>query len=234
MQALQARLGHSFSKQQLLIQALTHRSFSADHNERLEFLGDAVLNLAIAGLLYERLGTRDEGDLSKVRASLVRQQSLYECATKLGLSKLLRLGAGEVRTGGKTRPSILADALEALFGAIYLDAGYPAAQGVIRQLFSQVRFDAQLVSVAKDAKTELQERMQKLKKPLPSYQVIGTEGAAHLQRFRVLCTIGDPVQTAQGQGTSRREAEQAAALGMLGLLGLRPDEPMLDGTPTKV
>lgn len=218
MQAFEAKLGYAFSQPQLLTQALTHRSFSADHNERLEFLGDAVLNLAIASLLYERLNAGDEGDLSRVRASLVKQQSLYECANDLGIANLLRLGDGECRSGGQHRPSILADALEAVLGAVYLDAGYAAAEGVVKRLFGQLAVDSQRLNVEKDPKTQLQERMQKMKKSLPHYQVIATEGAAHLQKFNVLCTVSDPVQTTRGQGASRRAAEQEAAKEMLKLL----------------
>ena len=136
--ALQERLQHRFSDPALLQRAVTHRSFSADHNERLEFLGDSVLNLAVASLLYVRLGSQPEGDLSRVRANLVKQETLHQLALGLRLSEVLRLGEGEARSGGQKRPSILADALEALIGAVYLDAGYASAEALVLRLFDAV------------------------------------------------------------------------------------------------
>ena len=144
----------------LLQQALTHRSFSADHNERLEFLGDSVLNLAVAGLLYERLAELPEGDLSRVRANLVKQETLHQLALALGLPLLLRLGEGEVKSGGQKRPSILADALEAIIGAVYLDAGFDSASALVRRLFKDVDITPQMPAIGKDPKTELQEWLQ--------------------------------------------------------------------------
>ncbi|KAB2905223.1 MAG: ribonuclease III, partial [Burkholderiaceae bacterium] len=158
--ALQDRLQHPFSDPSLLQRAVTHRSFSADHNERLEFLGDSVLNLAVSSLLYERLGSLPEGDLSRVRANLVKQDTLHQLALRLQVADVLRLGEGESKSGGKARPSILADALEALIGAVYLDAGYAPAEKLVRQLFAGVEINPQMQAATKDAKTALQEWLQ--------------------------------------------------------------------------
>jgi ribonuclease-3 len=212
---LQEQIGYRFQTPALLQQALTHRSFSADHNERLEFLGDAVLNLSIAAMLYDRLKGHDEGDLSRVRASLVRQEPLFELATKLGLPTLLRLGEGESRSGGQKRPSILADALEALIGAVYLDAGYEAAEQMVKRLFADVKVDAQMQGFKKDPKTQLQEWLQGRKLRLPSYEVVATKGAAHRQTFEVACTVVELNRRETASGASRRMAEQAAAERML-------------------
>ncbi len=220
--ALQARLQYRFSDQRLLARALTHRSFSADHNERLEFLGDSVLNLAVSSLLYERLASLPEGDLTKLRASLVKQQPLHEKALELGLPDLLRLGEGEVRTNGRQRPSILADALEALIGAVYLDGGYAPAEALVRRLFRDVALTPQSAVAAKDAKTELQEVLQGRKMRLPLYRVVGTLGAAHKQTFEVECEVGELGLVERGIGASRRAAEQAAAAAMLSVLKTRP------------
>ena len=157
MQALQKRLMHDFANPKLLGQALTHRSFSSDHNERLEFLGDSVLNLAVAGLLYEQLGHQPEGDLSRARANLVKQDTLHQLAVTLGLPEILRLGEGEAKSGGQNRPSILADALEAVIGAVYLDAGFDKASAMVRRMFDDVEINAQMPAIGKDPKTELQE-----------------------------------------------------------------------------
>lgn len=219
---LQEQIGHRFQNLKLLEQALTHRSFSADHNERLEFLGDAVLNLSIAAMLFERLKGHDEGDLSRVRASLVRQEPLFELACKLGLPKLLRLGEGESRSGGQKRPSILADALEALIGAVYLDAGYAAAEQLVKCLFADVTVNAQMQGFKKDPKTQLQEWLQGRKLRLPSYEVVATQGAAHRQTFEVACSIPELNRRETARGASRRIAEQAAAERMLEQLNLAP------------
>lgn len=215
MQALQARLQHSFADVRLLQQALTHRSFSSDHNERLEFLGDSVLNLAVSHLLYVRLGSLPEGDLSRVRANLVKQETLHQLALKLALSSLLRLGEGEARSGGSARPSILADALEALIGAVYLDAGYAAAQALVHRLYEAVEINPRMDAAAKDPKTELQEWLQGHKMKLPAYRVAGTLGAAHKQTFEVECEVTELGLTERGIGGSRRAGEQAAAAAML-------------------
>jgi ribonuclease III len=213
--ALQARLQHQFTDGQLLAQALTHRSFSADHNERLEFLGDSVLNLAVAALLYERLQALPEGDLSRVRANLVRQDTLHQLAIALGLPELVRLGEGEMRSGGSRRPSILADALEAVIGAVYLDAGYPVAEALVRRLFEKVEINPAMAAKAKDPKTELQEWLQGRKMKLPVYRVAATLGAAHKQTFDVECEIAELGVVERGIGASRRAGEQAAAAAML-------------------
>ena len=215
LSALQARLQHPFSHPALLSRALTHRSFSADHNERLEFLGDSVLNLAVAHLLYERLSALPEGDLSRIRANLVKQDTLHQLAVELGLPDVLKLGEGEVRSGGHKRPSILADALEAIIGAVYLDAGFAAAQGLVQRLFQAVEINPQMQASAKDPKTELQEWLQGRKMKLPVYRVVGTLGAAHKQTFDVECEVTDLGLTERGIGNSRRSGEQAAAAIML-------------------
>lgn len=213
--ALQSRLQHSFSDARLLQLALTHRSFSADHNERLEFLGDSVLSLAVSHLLYERLSALPEGDLSRVRANLVKQETLHQLALKLALPPLLKLGEGEARSGGPGRPSILADAIEALIGAVYLDAGYEAAQKVVRRLYEDVEINPRMDAVAKDAKTELQEWLQGHRMKLPVYSVASTLGAAHKQTFDVECTVPELGLSERGIGGSRRAGEQAAAAAML-------------------
>ena len=213
--ALQLRLQHQFSNQGLLGRALTHRSFSADHNERLEFLGDSVLNLAVADMLYEKLATLPEGDLSRVRANLVKQETLHGLAVDLGLSDVIRLGDGEVRSGGQKRPSILADALEAVIGAVYLDAGFSAAQSLVHRLFETLEVNPQMEAIGKDAKTELQEWLQGRKMKLPIYQVVATLGLAHKQTFDVECEIAELRLLVRGIGGSRRAGEQAAAAAML-------------------
>jgi len=213
--ALQERLKHSFSDARLLQLALTHRSFSADHNERLEFLGDSVLNLAVSHLLYTRLSALPEGDLSRVRANLVKQDTLHRLALELQLSPLLRLGEGEARSGGPNRPSILADALEALIGAVYLDAGFAAAEALVRRLYESVEINPRMDAVAKDPKTELQEWLQGHKMKLPVYRVAATLGAAHKQTFDVECEVPELGLRERGIGGSRRAGEQAAAAAML-------------------
>ena len=212
---LQKRLEHVFTQPKLLVQALTHRSFSSDHNERIEFLGDSVLNLAVAGLLYEQLSGLPEGDLSRVRANLVKQDTLHHVAVSLGLPDMLRLGEGEARSGGQKRPSILADAVEALIGAVYLDAGFDAAASLVRRLFKDVAINAQMPAIGKDPKTELQEWLQGRKMNLPIYRVVGTQGAAHKQTFDVECEIVEYRRAERGIGGSRRAGEQAAAIAML-------------------
>ena len=215
LQALQKRLKHEFANPKLLVLALTHRSFSSDHNERIEFLGDSVLNLAVAGLLYEQLSQLPEGDLSRVRANLVKQDTLHKVAVALGLPDLLRLGEGEAKSGGQKRPSILADALEAVIGAVYLDAGFESASSLVRRLFQDVEINAQMPAIGKDPKTELQEWLQGRKMNLPIYRVVGTQGAAHKQTFDVECEIAEYRRAERGIGGSRRAGEQAAATAML-------------------
>ena len=213
--ALQQRLQHQFADPKLLAQALTHRSFSSDHNERIEFLGDSVLNLAVAAMLYEQLSQLPEGDLSRVRANLVKQETLHQVALVLGLPSLLRLGEGEAKSGGQKRPSILADALEAVIGAVYLDAGFAKADELVRRLFKDVAINPQMPAIGKDPKTELQEWLQGRKMNLPIYRVVGTMGAAHKQTFDVECEISEYGRAERGIGGSRRAGEQAAAAAML-------------------
>jgi ribonuclease-3 len=218
---LQRRLQHAFSDNRLLEQALTHRSFSADHNERLEFLGDSVLNLAVAHLLFERLTDLPEGDLSRVRANLVKQDTLYRLAQDLRLASVLRLGEGELRSGGQKRPSILADALEAVIGAVYLDAGPGAADALVRRLYQPVDITPRMLAAAKDAKTELQEWLQARKMPVPQYRVAATAGAAHQQTFEIECEIPALGLVQRGSGASRRAGEQAAAAALLDKLKVK-------------
>lgn len=211
IELLQQRLGHTFENAALLQQALTHRSHSSLHNERLEFLGDSVLNCAVASLLFEKFKTIDEGDLSRLRANLVKQQSLYEIAQRLELSQFLRLGEGELKSGGFRRPSILADTLEALFGAIFLDGGFDAAHAVIRAMYVPILQTVDPKTLGKDAKTLLQEYLQGKKIPLPQYNVVATHGAAHSQEFEIECLVPKLDVQVFGTGGSRRAGEQAAA-----------------------
>jgi ribonuclease-3 len=213
--ALQGRIQHEFSNLDLLTRAVTHRSFSIDHNERLEFLGDSVLGLAVADLLFERLSTLPEGDLSRVRANLVKQDTLHQLAVELGLPEVVRLGEGEAKSGGHRRPSILADALEAVIGAVYLDAGFAASQSLVQRLFKSVEINSQMEAIGKDPKTELQEWLQGRKMNLPLYRVVGTQGAAHKQTFDVECEVVEFNFSERGIGGSRRAGEQAAAAAML-------------------
>jgi ribonuclease III len=217
-EALQRRLGHRFTNTGLLQRALTHRSFGADHNERLEFLGDTVLALAVSELLYERFSGSDEGDLTRVRAHLVREDSLHRAALALGLPELLRLSEGEARGGGATRPSILADALEALIGAVFQDGGYARARALVQGLFGEVIEATEPESWSKDAKTELQEWLQARRIAVPAYRITATRGQAHAQTFEVECAAPALGLAAQGSGRSRRAAEQEAAQRLLALL----------------
>ena len=213
--ALQKRLQYEFADSGLLTLALTHRSYSADHYERLEFLGDSVLGMCVAELLYERLKDLPEGDLSRVRASLVRQDSLHQLAVKLALPSVIRLGEGELRSGGQKRPSILADALESLIGAVYLDGGFMAARTLVRRLFEDLAIHPTMNGLGKDPKTELQEWLQGRRLKLPGYKVVGTQGAAHQQVFDVECEVTELNLSERGIGGSRRSGEQAAASAML-------------------
>ena len=224
LDALQARLGHRFADAGLLQRALTHRSFGADHNERLEFLGDAVLSMAVSSLLYERFAGSDEGDLTRVRAHLVREDSLHRAALGLGLPEVLRLSEGEARGGGAQRPSILADAVEALIGATFLDGGVAAAEHLVRRLFGELIDSSEAESWRKDAKTELQEWLQGRKLPVPSYRIVTTRGQAHAQTFDVECAVPALALAEMGEGRSRRAAEQEAARVMLARL-LANDPP---------
>jgi len=208
---LEAALGHGFRQPGLLQQALTHRSFSSDHNERLEFLGDSVLNCVIAGLLFTRFPALKEGELHLLRVSLVRQEAIADLAREVELGPLLRLGEGELKSGGATRPSTLADALEAIFGAIYLDAGFDAARSVIERLYAPSIERIVPSEFGKDPKTALQELLQGRRLSLPRYSLIATRGAAHKQEFEVECVIADLGFRSVGIGSTRRVAEQQAA-----------------------
>lgn len=209
--SIERAIGYVFGSRGILDQALTHRSFGAPHNERLEFLGDSVLNCVIAQALYERFAGVREGDLSRLRANLVRQETLAEIAQRLGLGEQLRLGEGELKSGGFRRPSILADALEALFGAVLVDGGFERARQTILQLYEPSLSNLDPHHSGKDAKTTLQEFLQGRRLALPQYQLRATRGEAHAQEFEVECLIPELGIAAIGRGTSRRSAEQEAA-----------------------
>jgi ribonuclease-3 len=228
LQTLQQRLGHRFAQPGLLGRALTHRSFGADHNERLEFLGDAVLNLAVSALLFERFAGSDEGDLTRVRAHLVREDSLHRVALALDLPPVLRMSEGEMRGGGSQRPSILADAVEGLIGAVFLEGGFDAAQATVRNLFGEVIQATSMDAWSKDAKTELQEWLQARKLPVPTYRITATRGEKHAQTFEVECAVPALGLAEPGEGRSRRVAEQEAARRMLEQLKAsdRPGGPL--------
>ena len=208
---LELALGHVFTAPSLLRTALTHRSHSADHNERLEFLGDSILNATIARLLFDRFPSLPEGDLSRLRANLVRQETLHKLALGIHLGTHLRLGEGELKSGGAGRTSILADALEALFGAVWLDAGCDAAHAVISRLYGNLVEAIDPGRPQKDAKTRLQEYLQGRRLPLPKYSLLSTEGEAHLQRFKVACDVDSIKLHTEAVAGSRRAAEQLAA-----------------------
>lgn len=215
---LEQRLGYRFTDPALLERALTHRSFGANHNERLEFLGDAMVNLAISRLLWGRFADLSEGDLTRIRAHLVCEDSLHRAALALALPTALRLSEGEARSGGAQRASILADAVEALIGAVYLDGGDAAAHALVARLFGPQIASANADSFGKDAKTALQEWLQARRLPTPSYRITATHGAAHAQTFDVLCEVPSQGWQAGGRGRSRRSAEQDAAAALLATL----------------
>ena len=216
--ALEKRIGHRFAEAALLERALTHRSYGSPHNERLEFLGDGVLDCAVAEELCLRFPDLAEGELSRLRASLVREAALAEIARDIGLPEFLRLGEGEAASGGARRASILADALEAIFGAVFLDGGYDAARTAIRHTLGGALERIDAGSTVKDPKTRLQETLQGRRRRLPRYHVAATTGAAHKQTFEVECIVEELGLAATGSGTSRRAAEQQAAENMLKLL----------------
>ena len=218
LDALQHRLGHRFSERRLLTRALTHRSFGADHNERLEFLGDAVLSLAVSSLLYDRFTGSDEGDMTRVRAHLVREDSLHRVALALDVPEVMRMSDGEMRGGGALRPSILADAVEALIGAVFVDGGFEPALALVQRLFGEVIQATEAESWSKDAKTELQEWLQARRVPVPAYRITATRGQAHAQTFEVECAVATLGLAERGEGRSRRTAEQEAARRMLDAL----------------
>ena len=210
---LETRLGYRFARAELLEQALTHRSHGPAHNERLEFLGDSLLGCVIAEALYRRYPQLSEGKLTRLRASLVRADALAELARELELAPLVRLGEGELAAAAEPRPSILADAVEALFGAVLVDGGYDAARGAVLAAFAPrlERLDPE--GAAKDPKTELQEKLQAAHRPLPVYRLVSVQGAAHRQSFEVECSAGEA--SARGTGSSRQRAEQEAARALL-------------------
>jgi ribonuclease III len=209
--ALCKQIAYVFTQPQLLQRALTHRSHSAAHNERLEFLGDSVVNCVVAKYLHETYPDLPEGDLSRLRSNLVNQQTLYLLAQQLHLGELLLLGEGERKSAGSQRPSILADALEALIGALLLDGGFAAAEKVVLGLYIPFIRQADVLTLGKDAKTLLQEYLQSRKLALPKYTVIATQGEAHAQLFQVECVIAQLKLATRGEGSSRRIAEQVAA-----------------------
>lgn len=209
---LERALGHCFSSPDLLRQAVTHRSHGSSHNERIEFLGDSVLNCVVAALLFEHFDNLREGELSRLRASLVRQETLFQIAQTLQLGEYIRLGDGEMKSGGCRRPSILADGLESLFGAVFLDAGFQRALEVISTLYRPLLAGIDPQHPNKDPKTALQELLQGRHLPLPQYALKSTRGGAHEQEFEVECRIPDLAIRVVGNGTSRRAAEQEAAL----------------------
>jgi ribonuclease-3 len=215
---LEQRLGHTWTHRDLLLQALTHRSYGARNNERLEFLGDGVLNCVIGLMLYRRFPDLPEGRLSRLRANLVNQDSLHAIALELGLSQHLLLGEGELRSGGAQRPSILADALESLLGAALLDAGFETARAMVERLFASRVAAIDPAAQGKDAKTRLQEWLQPRRLGLPTYTLKGTSGQAHAQTFHVECRIDALGVVTLGQGGSRKAAEQQAAAAALALL----------------
>jgi ribonuclease III len=217
--ALTKGLGYRFKDPALLRTALTHRSHGSPHNERLEFLGDSILNCIVAEELYHRFPQLTEGELSRARAIIVRQQTLFERAGALGLGAMLLLGEGELKSGGAQRPSILADALEAVIGAAHVDGGFAVARKVVRRILGPVLETTDPATVlGKDAKTLLQEYLQGRHIALPRYSIVATEGEAHRQRFTLECAVPQLEIRARGEGLSRRAAEQDAAAQVYALL----------------
>ncbi|NCC27977.1 MAG: ribonuclease III [Gammaproteobacteria bacterium] len=208
-------IGHKFAREELLRQALTHRSAASANNERLEFLGDALIGFVIAEALWQRFPEADEGTLSRMRASLVKRETLAALARGLDLGDYLHLGAGELRTGGYARDSILADAFEALWGAVYLDAGFNSARELVLRLFATRLAQTSATHAGKDPKTQLQEWLQAQRRPLPEYTVVATGGDQHAQTFVVRCALSDADLSTCAEGGTRRGAEQSAAHAML-------------------
>lgn len=204
-------IGHRFADAELLRRALTHRSYGASHNERLEYLGDSVVNCVVALELYHRFPALPEGELSRLRANLVNQNSLAAIAQRFAFGEHLRLGEGEMKSGGARRPSILADSVEAVIGAAFLDGGFEAARGVVRVLLGSALDSIDPATSGKDPKTLLQEFLQARKLALPQYSVVATRGEAHEQHFQVECVIAGLGIRSLGEGASRRSAEQEAA-----------------------
>ncbi|GAB3685815.1 ribonuclease III [Salinisphaera aquimarina] len=215
IEALQTRVGHVFSDQALLQQALTHRSAGPVHNERLEFLGDGVLNFIIAAALFDHNPQAPEGDLSRLRASLVRERTLAKVAAEIDLADSLVLGPGEMRDGSRRRASILADGVEALLGAIFCDAGFDAARAVVERLYADRLDNLPSVASLKDSKTRLQEWLQARARNRPEYELLRVTGADHCQHFVCRCLLADSGDAVEGEGGGRRKAEQDAARRML-------------------
>ncbi|NNC76880.1 MAG: ribonuclease III [Woeseiaceae bacterium] len=216
-------LDYQFGDVDLLRQALTHRSAPGESNERLEFLGDAVLDTVISEVVFRAQSNSPEGDLSRLRSSLVKDSSLAALAADLGLGELLILGSGEKKTGGHRRESILADALEALIGAVYLDSGFEASHRIIDKIFGERLVDLPDPKDLRDPKTRLQEWLQARQAPLPVYELVSTSGRAHKQTFEVRCTVDGMDQFADGIGSSRRQAEQRSARALLKILKGQPN-----------
>jgi ribonuclease-3 len=214
-QRLSRQLGHAFADPELLDDALTHRSAQARHNERLEFLGDAVLGLLVAEALWRRFPRATEGELSRLRARLVNRDALARVAQDLELGQYLRLGAGELRSGGHARESILADAVEAVLAALYLDGGLEVARGVVERLLGERLAALSPADQGKDAKTRLQEWLQARRLALPTYEVVETSGEDHAQTFVVRCAVAALGRSTSAAGASRRKAEQLAAARLL-------------------
>ncbi len=205
------KLGYCFNKPEWMQQATTHRSYSTVHNERLEFLGDSILGCVIANYLYNHFPALSEGELSRLRSNLVRENTLVLLAQQLEVGEYLRLGEGERKSGGAKRPSILADAMEALFGAVFQDGGYAAAEQVVLALYVPYMEQVDLQTLGKDAKTLLQELLQSKRLALPVYDIVAKQGEAHAQMFKVQCRIDKLKVATFGEGGSRRQAEQQAA-----------------------
>ncbi|HQU16533.1 MAG: ribonuclease III [Chromatiales bacterium 21-64-14] len=217
---LESALGYRFDDPEYLAWALTHRSAGSRNNERLEFLGDAILSFVIAAELYERFAQADEGELSRLRAALVKRESLAILARNLNLGDFLALGGGELKSGGFRRESILADAMEAVFGAVYLDGGWETCRDLILRMYRERLEELPQEGVRKDPKTRLQEHLQSRRLPLPDYQVTGVSGEDHAQTFTVACGVAELGLLVEGVGRSRRKAEQAAASVALSRLGV--------------
>jgi len=218
MKQLQHYIDYTFKNKALLTRALTHRSAHENHNERLEFLGDSILNLVISDYLFHTFPQKTEGELSRLRASIVRGETLAEIAQSMQLGRYLALGVGELKSGGHRRASILADAFEALIAAIYLDSDFHTCREIILKLCASKLTDNLSDHTVKDPKTRLQEHLQQLKQPLPQYELIKMTGEMHEQYFHVCCQIQNPVRTTTGSGITRRKAEQIAAQAMIEFL----------------
>lgn len=218
------KLGYAFKDPQLLERALTHRSVPGGNNERLEFLGDSVINFIMAAELYERFPNAKEGQLSRLRSTFVKGETLAEIAKDLQLGDAIRLGPGELKSGGFERVSILEDVMEAITGAIYLDSSMDICRECVLRWYGDRLDQASLQNQYKDPKTQLQELLQKDRFPLPEYVLVKTEGEAHEQTFYIHCVVESVGLTAEGVGTSRRRAEQQAAERMLDLISQQPSE----------